>query len=871
MAELPTGTVTFLFTDIEGSTRLLQRLGVDRFEKVQDAHGEILRRAIEDGGGTVVRIEGDAFFAAFPTAAGALGAAVDAQRDLNAHPWPEDGVVRVRMGLHSGEGRLGGGDYVGLDPNRAARIAAAGHGGQVLISDATRALLDRDLPEGVTLRDLGRRRLKDLRDPERLFDLVVDGLPSEFPALKSLDARPGNLPPQLTTLVGREAEVALAIDLVHTHRLVTLTGAGGTGKTRLGLAVGAEVLPSFEDGVFLVELASLVEPGQVCPAICQVLGVAEERGRDLIDTLIDRLTGKELLLILDNFEHLLEAAWVLEQILRRVDRVRVLATSRAPLRLYGEQELEVPPLGLPEAAQDLATISGSEAVTLFVDRARELRPGFALTEENAGVVAEICRRLDGLPLAIELAARRISIMPPEAILSRLRQRLDLLTSGARNAPQRQRTLRGAIDWSYQLLDEPLRRLFACLSVFAGGADVDAVRVVCDPDRELEGGGLDALTALADNGLIRPVDHGSSEARFSMLETIREYAAERLDAEWDGNETRRRHADHFLALAEASEPGITAQDHAGLDRLDLERDNVQAALRWAIDSGQAERGMAAAAAIWRYWLFREQLGVGRDWLERLLAVPGDRTAVRARAHRAAGSLAYWQADLAATERHYADAVAIFEELDDRAGLAGALYDLAFVPYLRGSGYDDALRRLQAALELFEEVGDRKAAEKARGDIPYFMMLAGDLEDAVPLLEEALARARARGDIFEVMDNLFRVAEGRRLSGDVDGARTAALEALDIVDRADIEGGIAAVLQLLAWIEAADGRHRRALRLYGAYDALAEDEGGRSFPSLPEDPLEGSREALGAKATDHALDEGRAMTRADAVAYARSGEE
>jgi predicted ATPase/class 3 adenylate cyclase len=869
MAELPTGTVTFLFTDIEGSTRLLEELGTDRYELLQDEHAAILRGAIEGGGGTIVRVEGDAFFAAFPTPAGALRAAVSAQRDLTAHPWPEDAAFRVRMGLHSGEGRLGGGDYIGLDPNRAARIAAAAHGGQVVISDATRALVEHQLLDGVALRDLGVHRLKDIAHAEHLFDLVIDGLPSDFPALKTLDARPNNLPLQLTSFVGRQAEIAEAVRLMGQNRLVTLTGPGGTGKTRLALAVGTELLSSFPDGVFLVELAALVDPGQVCPTICEVLGVREEPGRDLIDTLVNRLMGQELLLILDNFEHLLEAVPVVGEVLRRVGAVRILATSRTPLGLYGEQELPVPPLARPDPLDlpEPEVLSRSEAVALFLDRAREARPSFQVTDENSAAVAEICARLDGLPLAIELAASRINVLSPQAILSRLDRRLDLLTGGARNVPERQRTLRGAIDWSYDLLEKPERLLFARLSAFAGGADLEAAEAVCNPDGDLEVATLDGLASLVDTGLVRRAET-TGDPRFGMLETIREYARERLDADWDADETRRRHANYFLELAEASERDITAEDHAGLQRLDLEHDNIQAAFRWTIENGEAERGMVAAATIWRFWLFRGQLGIGQAWLDRLLAVPGERTEARARAHEAAGSLAYWQADLPKTERHYEDALAIYRDLGDRAGIARALYDLAFVPYIRRSGYAGSIPRLREAVDLFQDVGDEESAAKARRDIPYFMMLSGDLDDAVPLLEEALAAARETGDIFQVMDNLFRVAEGRRLLGDMENARSAALEALDIVEGGDIEGGIAAVLQLLSSVERAAGRPQRAMRLYGAAQSIVDALGGDSFPATVEDPVEESRTVIGDGPTEDALAEGRAMTRAEAVAYART---
>jgi predicted ATPase/class 3 adenylate cyclase len=868
MPDLPTGTVTFLFTDIEGSTRLLEQLGTGRYEPLQDRHAAILEGAIDEGGGTVVRIEGDAYFAAFPTPTGAIRAVVSAQRDLAAHPWPEDGAIRVRMGLHSGEGRLGGGDYIGIDPNRAARIAAAGHGGQVVMSDATRALAEHDLPEGVAVRDLGTHRLKDLAHPEHLFDLLIDGLPSDFPVLKTLDARPNNLPAQLTSFVGRERQIAETERLVREHRLLTLTGPGGTGKTRLALAAGADLLPSFADGVFLVELASLVDPGQVCPAICQVLGVREEPGRDVIDTMVDRLLGRSTLLILDNFEHLLEAGPMVGETLQRAPEVRILVTSRARLGVYGEQELQVPPLALPDTTQDLEVLSRAEAVALFVDRAGEARPGFDLTEGNASAVAEICTRLDGLPLAIELAASRTTVLTPEEILSRLGHRLDLLTTGARNLPPRQRTLRGAIEWSYELLEKQERRLFARMSAFSGGADLDAAETVCNPGGDLGVITLDGLAALVDKGLVRRLETSGGAPRFGMLETIREYAAERLDADWDADETRRRHAEHFLALAEASERDIPAQDHTMLNRLDWDQDNLQAAFRWAVEAGESERGMAAAASIWRFWVFRGHLGVGRAVLDRLLEAPSGRTEARARAHGAAGSLAYWNDDLPSTEHHYGEQLAIYRELGDRAGVARALYDLAFVPYIRRTGFDDALPLLREALELFEQLGDEENASKARGDIPYFMMLAGQLEDAAPLLEEALARARGTGDFFQVLDNLFRVAEARLRLGDADRARTAALEALDITERGDIEGAMAAVLELVASAEAVAGRHRRALRLFGAGEAMADPLGGGSFPSLPMEPVEESRKALGEDAAEEALAKGRAMSRQEAVAYARA---
>jgi predicted ATPase/class 3 adenylate cyclase len=868
--ELPTGTVTFLFTDIEGSTRLLQELGPDRFQGVQADHDAIVRAAIAEGAGVVVRTEGDAFVAAFSTAAEALRAAVSAQRRL-------DGTqVRVRMGLHTGQGRLGGTDYVGIDVHRAARVAAAAHGGQILLSETTKSLVDRDLPDGAAIRDLGLHRLKDIDQAEHLFDVVIEGHPSEFPPPVTLDARPNNLPRRLTSFVGRRQEIRTTAQLLSDHRLVTLTGAGGTGKTRLALEVSEELLPSFADGAFFVDLTPLSDPGQVCPAICEAVGIKEEPGSDLVDTLVERLSRRQLLLILDNFEHLLEEAPLVDRVLAGAPNVRALVTSRAPLGLYGEQELPVPPLAAPidGASSDLESLSRIEAVALFVDRARASRPDFALTEANGAAVAETCTRLDGLPLAIELAASRIKVLSPDAILSRLRHSLDVLAAGARNIPERQRTLRGAIEWSYGLLDEPERRLFARLSVFVGGADLEAAETVANPDRELGHDLFDGLVSLVDNSLVRQTETEAGEPRFGMLETIREYARERCDLEWDGEATRRRHANHFLALAEASEPHLTGQDQVTwLDRLDRDHENIQTALRWAMDEGEADRGMRAAASVWRFWHLRGHVATGLAWLERLLGSPGGRTADRAKAEDAAGSLSYWRSNVPETERHYREALAIYRELGDRHGIARATYDLAFVPLLRGSGLEEGERLLSDAIALYQELGDADGVAKAKGDMGLILMLRGDYLGALPVLEDFLSLARRRGDSFSLSDGLIRVADAHRGLGDLDRARRGYLQALDVTERANTPGGVAAVLQLMASVDADRGDHQRAMRLYGAGMAIAESIGDTDVIVAPyefADPVGDARKTIGDEATDRALAEGRAMSVEEALAYARSAD-
>jgi len=454
MADLPTGTVTFLFTDIEGSTRLLQALG-DAYARVRSEHATIIRDAIAAGGGTEVDAAGDSFFAAFPRPRGAVEAAVMAQRALEAHDWPAGSPVRVRMGLHTGEGVLSGSEYIGMDVHRAARIADAAHGGQVIMSGATHGLVEHSLPEGTSLRDLGEHRLKDILHLEHLFDLVIVGLLAEFPPPRTLDARPNNLPAQLTSFVGREQQIAEIRQLFGRTRLLTLTGPGGTGKSRLALQVAAETLGEYRDGSCFVDLSPVMDPALVAAVIARELGVSETPGEPIMEGLRTHLRDRELLLVVDNFEQVAAAGPVLEELLTAAPRVKALVTSRVVLSLRGEQEYAVPPLKPPDLGRqaDPAYFHRFEAVRLFTERALAVQPRFRLTAENAEAVAEITARLDGLPLAIELAATRTKVLTPRQMLPRLQQSLSLLTSGARTLPERQRTLRGAIAWSYDLLPE----------------------------------------------------------------------------------------------------------------------------------------------------------------------------------------------------------------------------------------------------------------------------------------------------------------------------------------------------------------------------------------------------------------------------------
>lgn len=618
MAELPTGTVTFLFTDIEGSTRLLQQLG-DAYPPVLEQHAALIRDAVRAAGGIEVSTEGDAFFCVFTHAPTALTAATEIQRALAAHPWPGGTAVRVRIGLHTGEGILGGDNYVGLDVHRAARIAAAGHGGQIVFSQALRSLSDHALPSDVAVRDLGQHRLKDLDQPERLYELLVDGLPQDFPPLRTLEPMLHNLPIQLTSFLGREDAIAEVCRTLGQARLVTLTGPGGTGKSRLAIEAGRHSAGRFPDGVWFVGLAAIDDPDLVPGAILDSLGIRYAAGSQL-DQVVQQFADRDALLLLDNFEQVLPAAPMVAELLRQCPALRLLVTSRAPLRISGEQEVPIAPLPAPagDATTDPAIVGSYPAVELFVERARAARPDFALTEENAAEVAAIVRRLDGLPLAIELAAALVKLLPPRSIASRLERSLDVLKGGPQDLPERQRSLRSAIAWSYELLDDRARLLLEHLSVFAGGASYEKVEEVCapdDPDLLLE-----ALRTLVDQSLVVQSDDGDMP-RFSMFESIRDFARDQLEARGVAEEVRRRHAEVFLALAEEADRAIFGPDEVRwAATLDREYDNLRAAATWGIGHEDLDIALGIPGHLMRWSMYRFRDEVFR-WAEHALALPG----------------------------------------------------------------------------------------------------------------------------------------------------------------------------------------------------------------------------------------------------------
>jgi predicted ATPase/class 3 adenylate cyclase len=748
---LPTGTVTFLFSDMEGSTRLVRDLGPAVFTEILERHNQILRTAFTRHGATERGTQGDSFLVMFPEAPEAVAAAAEAQVALATERWPGDAAVRVRMGLHTGVGRLGGDDYVGLDVNRAARVAGLGHGGQVLLSETASALATDALPPGVSLRSLGPHRLRDLDRAETLHQLVIDGLRAEFPPLHTAEAATGNLPTRLTSFVGRETELATLERLLDDASLLTLTGPGGTGKTRLAIELARRREGMFRDGAWLVRLDSIDDPELVPAAIATTLELIESRDQSPGAQVVAFLADREILLVLDNFEQVLPAGQLIDDLLQAAPGVRVVVTSRSPLRLSLEQEYPVSPLGVPppEAGADVA--EASEAVRLFVERARRSRPDYVLAPQDAAAVGEICRRLDGLPLGIELAAARMGLMPARAIAERLTSRLDLPGAGSRDLPARQQTLAATIAWSHDLLDAPARRLLARLSVFAGGFRLDEAEAVAGPPNELGADVIDALSTLVDHSLAEPMA-GPDVPRFRLLETIRLFAAERLSELGETEAIRERHALAYLALVEDAARHMPGRDQVPwLDRLSADYDNLRAALGWAVDAGATEVAHRLATASWRFWQFRGHIAEGRARTAEVLAMRGSEepTIWRMRAHEAAGGLEWWAGNVPLADAHYARQLEFARAVGDRPGIADALFNLLHTRFISLSGDPEALAAMRdEARRLYDEVGDEVGSARLAFTEGYALMYVGHVDEARLMVTSSLAEFERLGDEFYV---------------------------------------------------------------------------------------------------------------------------
>jgi predicted ATPase/class 3 adenylate cyclase len=754
--ELPVGTVTFLFTDIEGSTRLLQELG-DAYANALREHSQTVENAVSSHGGAIVDTQGDAFFVAFARAGDAVAAAEDAQRALD---------IPVRMGIHTGEPGVSPSGYTGMDVHRAARICSAAHGGQVVVSETTQRLLQgrsaRDL------RDLGRHRLKDLTEPMRLYQ-VGEG---HFPPLRSLNTT--NLPVQPTPLVGRERELEELLTIVRESRLVTLTGPGGAGKTRLALQAAAELVEELPDGVFFVALAPVDRPELVIQTIAKTLELREVEDETIEETLERHLADRRLLLVLDNFERLLEASRAVARVLSAAAEVKALVTSRARLHLAGEREYPVPPL------------SDRDGLALFQERAQSVVPHFHPTEEDTAAVGAICRHLDGLPLAIELAAARTKLLPPSALLTRLEQRLPLLTGGAQDLPTRQRTLRATIDWSYDLLDASEQQLFRRLGVFAGGCTLEAAEAVC-------GASIDELESLLDKSLLRTGVGTAGDARIAMLQTIREYATEHLDEAGEANEMRLLHARHYCALAEASEPEILGSDQAAwLGRLQDELDNFRGALTWSLEHDRVELAVRLIGSLRRAWIARGYVTETRTWLEAALARAHAVAApFRAKALYGLGRAALVQGDYAYAISRLEESAALFRDLDDAQGVVYALADLGWIATMRAEG-ERAQRLATESLASARTTGDKTLIAAAVHSLACAALEQRDYEEARALFEESLALRRSVGDDRNVSSSLEGTGLVALLSGDYDGAAGAFEEGLSLGRELDNRPVIAAAV-------------------------------------------------------------------------------
>jgi predicted ATPase/class 3 adenylate cyclase len=815
-----------LFTDIEGSTRLWEQ-EPERMRPALARHDAIARSSVEANGGRVVKMTGDGLHAAFGDPLDALRATLALQRAM-ADSQAEMGVpLQVRCGLHAGASESRDSDFYGGVVNRAARVMSAAHGGQVLVSRAVADKVRDRLPADVALRDLGDVRLRDLASPERLFQVVSPGLRAEFPALRSLEHTPNNLPHALTAFIGRERELAEARSLIASHRLVTVVGMGGLGKTRLALHAAAAALDDFPDGVWLVELAAIEDPRRVAQAVASALGVREEAASTLEEALLRYAKGRRALIVLDNCEHLLgECARLARRILNAGEGIRILASSREPLKVAGEAVYQLAGLEVPGPRQavDPQAAARTESVRLFIDRAASAAPHLDFTPEQAGVVAAICHRLEGIPLAIELAAARVRTLSVQQIALRLDDRFRLLAAGDPTVPHKQRTLRALIDWSHDLLEASERALFARLAVFAGGWTLEACESVCGAE-----GILDDLGRLVEKSLVAMEPGGE---RYRMLETVREYAREKLAASGEDMGIRERHFAHYLGFAEKAKAGLTGPEQAvWLEALDHERENILAAHAHALqNAASAEPGLRLANAVKLYWGNRGLLELGHRLVREALGrtAQTDRTFLRCRGLYEAGQLCSYIGRYGEARRDLEESLDIARELGDERAISIVLQPLGMAAL--GDGDRVAARRyLAEGLERAERGGEQRAIAAAANELGQIHRLDGDVSGAEARYSRALTIAEKLGDREAVAVTRLNMAMLRIAQSDGGSARAMLREAFDIASEVGSLRMAQSALEVAAGLAASEDDAAGAARLYGAAAAVAGSTGLRREPA------------------------------------------
>ena len=827
--DLPTGTVTFLFTDIEGSTKLWQQYP-DAMPNALAHHHAILNETITTHSGYVFQIIGDAFCAAFSTATGGLEAALAAQRALRDATWGETGTIRVRMALHSGTAdiRVGehtSGEYISsLTLSRAARLLSAGHGGQILLSLPTAELVRDHLPPETILRDLGAHRLKDLVRPEHIYQAAVPDLPSEFLPLKTLDTQPNNLPDQLTSFIGREREMARVKEILNGTRLITLTGPGGCGKTRLALQVAADIIDEFPDGVWVIEQATLADPGLIPYSVATALGLQLQSGYTIQLALTEYLRERNCLLLFDNCEHLIDAsARFADALVRACPNLKILVTSREGFGIAGEVIYSVPSLAIPSLdTQPFQTLTQYEAVRLFIDRAVTSQPNFAITEQNAPAVGQICYHLDGIPLAIELAAARVNVLSVDQISERLVDRFRLLTGGSRTALPRQQTLRALIDWSYSLLSPAERILFERLSIFSGGWTLETAESLCAGDGIESFEVLDRLQNLAAKSLIVVGEGVDGRMRYHMLETIRQYAHEKLVNSEQLSMFRDRHLDWFLDFEEQARPKLfSGEQMVMLNRLDAEHDNFRASLAWSMETA-VEKGLRLAAGLYRFWRLRGYWFERLDWFKKLLAQPEALapTPIRAYALIARGDMELSQGEYAAAEKSFAESLQIYRKLGDEKGIAEALGELARLSIQQGD-FIQAGELGQESLEISRKIGDNFQISQALNRLAHGLRAQGNWIRANELLKESVTLFSQMVDMGSIQhffsspesqNAYFILASGEQDKGNFDRARKFFEDGLTFFRKTGSSHEIAWFLRYLAYLSWREGDLARAQTLY-----------------------------------------------------------